>query len=38
VFAKALGVAALWPNAVAILAIGLVYLGLSLLLLRKQEA
>jgi ribosome-dependent ATPase len=38
VFAKALGVAALWPNAVAILAIGLVYLGLSLLLLPKQEA
>ena len=38
VFAKALGVAALWPNAVAILAIGLVYLGLSLILLRKQEA
>jgi len=38
VFAKALGVAALWPNALAILVIGLVFLALSLLLLRKQEA
>ena len=37
VFAKALGVAALWPNAFAILVIGLVFLALSLLLLRKQE-
>jgi ribosome-dependent ATPase len=37
VFAKALGVAALWPNALAILVIGLVFLALSLLLLRKQE-
>ena len=38
VFAKALGVAALWPNALAILMIGLVFLALSILLLRKQEA
>jgi ribosome-dependent ATPase len=38
VFAKALGVAALWPNALAILVIGLAFLALSLLLLRKQEA
>jgi ribosome-dependent ATPase len=38
VFAKALGVAALWPNALAILIIGLAFLALSLLLLRKQEA
>ena len=38
VFAKALGVAALWPNVVAILVIGVVFLTLSLVLLRKQEA
>jgi len=38
VFAKALGVGALWPNALAILIIGLVFLALSLVLLRKQEA
>jgi ribosome-dependent ATPase len=38
VFAKALGVAALWPSAAALLVIGLVFLALSLLLLRKQEA
>jgi ribosome-dependent ATPase len=38
VFAKALGIAELWWNAVAILAIGLVFLALSLLLLRKKEA
>jgi ribosome-dependent ATPase len=38
VFAKALGVAALWPNAAALLLIGLVFLALSLLLLRKKEA
>jgi len=37
VFAKALGVAALWPNALAILVIGLAFLALSLVLLRKQE-
>ena len=37
VFAKALGVAALWPSAAALLLIGLVFLALSLLLLRKQE-
>jgi ribosome-dependent ATPase len=38
VFAKALGVASLWPSAVALLVIGLAFLALSLLLLRKQEA
>ena len=38
VFAKALGVAALWPSAAALLLIGLAFLALSLLLLRKQEA
>ena len=38
VFAKALGVAALWPSAAALLVIGLVFLALSLLLLRKKEA
>jgi len=37
VFAKALGVASLWPSAAALLIIGLVFLALSLLLLRKQE-
>ena len=38
VFAKALGVADLWFNAAALLLIGLVFLALSLLLLRKKEA
>ncbi len=38
VFAKALGVADLWPNIAAIALIALVFLALSLLLLRKQEA
>jgi ribosome-dependent ATPase len=38
VFAKGLGVAALWPSAAALLVIGLVFLALSLLLLRKKEA
>jgi ribosome-dependent ATPase len=38
VFAKALGMPALWFNVVAIVIIALGYLILSLLLLRKQEA
>ena len=38
VFAKALGIADLWRNAAALLLIGLVFLVLSLLLLRKKEA
>jgi ribosome-dependent ATPase len=38
VFAKALGIADLWWNAAALLLIGLVFLALSLLLLRKKEA
>jgi ribosome-dependent ATPase len=38
VFAKALGMSALWFNVVAIVIIALAYLLLSLLLLRKQEA
>jgi ribosome-dependent ATPase len=38
VFAKALGMSALWFNIVAILVIGIAYLILSLLFLRKQEA
>jgi ribosome-dependent ATPase len=38
VFAKALGMSALWFNVVAIIIIALAYLILSLLLLRKQEA
>jgi ribosome-dependent ATPase len=38
VFAKALGIASLWPDIAAIALIALVFLGLSLALLRKQEA
>ena len=38
VFAKALGMIDLWRNVVAITVIGLAFLALSLLLLRKQEA
>jgi ribosome-dependent ATPase len=38
VFAKALGMSALWFNIVAILVIAIAYLILSLLFLRKQEA
>ena len=38
VFAKALGMLALWRNVAAITIIGLAFLLLSLLLLRKQEA
>ena len=38
VFAKALGMSALWLNVVAICIIALAYLILSLLFLRKQEA
>ena len=38
VFTKALGMADLWRNIVAITVIALVFLALSLLLLRKQEA
>jgi len=38
VFAKALGMLDLWRNIVAITVIGLAFLVLSLLLLRKQEA
>ena len=38
VFAKALGMTALWFNVIAICIIALAYLILSLLLLRKQEA
>ncbi len=38
VFAKALGMSALWFNIVAIVVIALAYLLLSLILLRKQEA
>jgi len=37
VFAKALGMDKLWPNLIAMLAIGFAFLILSLLLLRKQE-
>ncbi len=38
VFAKALGMADLWPNIAAIAVIALVFMILSLILLRKQEA
>jgi ribosome-dependent ATPase len=38
VFAKALGISALWFNVIAIVIIAVAYLILSLLLLRKQEA
>ena len=38
VFAKALGMADLWQNVVVIAVIALVFLALSLILLRKQEA
>ena len=38
VFAKALGMSALWFNVVAICVIAVAYLILSLLFLRKQEA
>jgi len=38
VFAKALGIASLWKDIAAIALIALVFLGLSLALLRKQEA
>jgi ribosome-dependent ATPase len=38
VFAKALGMADLWRNVVAVLAIALAYLILSLVFLKKQEA
>jgi ribosome-dependent ATPase len=38
VFAKALGMADLWRNIAAIAVIALVFLILSLILLRKQEA
>jgi len=38
VFAKGLGIGDLWRNAAALLLIGLVFLALSLLLLRKKEA
>jgi ribosome-dependent ATPase len=38
VFAKALGMSDLWRNVIAILVIALVYLILSLIFLRKQEA
>ncbi len=38
VFAKSLGFADLWPNIAAIAAIALVFLAVSLMLLRKQEA
>jgi ribosome-dependent ATPase len=38
VFAKALGFADLWPNLAALAIIALVFLSLSLVLLRKQEA
>jgi ribosome-dependent ATPase len=38
VFAKALGMADLWRNVVAILVIALVFLMLSILFLKKQEA
>ena len=38
VFAKALGFADLWPNIATLVVIALVYMALSLLLLRKQEA
>ena len=38
VFAKALGFADLWRNVAAITIIALVFLALSLMLLRKQEA
>jgi ribosome-dependent ATPase len=38
VFAKALGIASLWKDIAAIALIALVFLALSLALLRKQEA
>ena len=38
VFAKALGLADLWPNILALVVIALVFMALSLSLLRKQEA
>jgi ribosome-dependent ATPase len=38
VFAKALGMASLWFNVIAIFIIAVAYLALSLLFLRKQEA
>ncbi len=37
-FTKALGLTTLWPNIVALAVIATVYFGLSVLLLRKQEA
>jgi ribosome-dependent ATPase len=37
-FTKALGMGALWPNVVALMVIAAVYFGLSVLLLKKQEA
>jgi ribosome-dependent ATPase len=37
-FTKALGFAALWPNVLALGLIALIYFGLSVLLLKKQEA
>jgi ribosome-dependent ATPase len=37
-FTKALNLAALWPNIVALAVISLVYFALSVLLLKKQEA
>jgi ribosome-dependent ATPase len=36
-FTKALGMGALWPNILALLVIALVYFGLSVALLKKQE-
>ncbi|MEJ2816445.1 MULTISPECIES: ribosome-associated ATPase/putative transporter RbbA [unclassified Caulobacter] len=37
-FTKALGMAALWPNVLALALIALIYFGLSVVLLKKQEA
>ncbi len=37
-FTKALGLSALWPNLVALVVITLVYFGLSVSMLKKQEA
>jgi ribosome-dependent ATPase len=37
-FTKALGFAALWPSILALGLIALIYFGLSVLLLKKQEA
>ena len=36
-FTKALGLASLWPNIVALAVIALVYFSVSVLLLKKQE-